>query len=546
MAKIPFFLLLLLGYLACESGTVRYYRSEDDFRRDISITEREIGWKPFLEVRYSPEGDVVSRAFYKRKGKLIQFETFAYDSLSGALVSKTVFDRDSTRIQTYLFGPGEPLSEKFIRFAFGVEKVRDFDDRFTAIEFDRRQRPKVTRFFDVDGFLYGVMKFSYDDRDNLRQEDWERMPGNRLIRRFLYGVDSESRIRDIWEYDSSRALVKHLPIDEQGRAPLFLVTFPRDSSFVNDPLLSYTLAEGLTEGRVIWEWEGGKEDAGSPHTATLAREEMERGEYQKLLLRQAPALVDSAVYTVRFNGTGESGYPALEVEIRHVTYDETPPVYTVDSPTAINVPELSFALHEDLFRAEILWVWERGRRDPRSPHVAVLSQDALRKGNYEYVSLLDQVDLQDGSVYTLFFQGTDLAGNTGPALSVSGVRFDTDPPEFVWVKPLDREHMNAPVVSYSLSEELASGRLIWKWQKGADDPQSPHTVLLTGSELKAGKHLYVLPRNAPGLVDGAVYDITVRGTDLAGNASDSLVITQVMYDRTLRLSPRFSLNRDWS
>lgn len=210
-----------------------------------------------------------------------------------------------------------------------------------------------------------------------------------------------------------------------------------------------------------------------------------------------------------------------------VSYDETPPIYEVDSAPVVNTPELSFTLHESLAEAEILWVWERGRKDRGSPHSVKLADEAVKRGRYEYVSLRDSVDLEDGTVYTLFFQGTDLAGNRGPAVSLSGIRFDTRRPEFTWVKPADGEYVNAPVVSFSVSEELAAGTLIWRRTGGREDPRSPHQVPLIGSELKPGEHRYILPRNAPELSDGAIYDVVVRGSDLAGNASDSLVISGV-------------------
>ncbi|MFQ6616315.1 MAG: hypothetical protein ACE5HZ_06045, partial [Fidelibacterota bacterium] len=532
MKSISLFVLSFLVLLTGQVDTVRFFRSEEDFRRNMEITERQIGWKPYLEVRYSRDGDVLSKASYRKKGVPIQFEWFQYDSITGVLTSKTVLDQDSTLLETYLFGPGEPMSEKFIRHVYGLKRVQDFDDRFTSIEYESGDRPKVYRFFDVNGFLYGAVKLSYDDQDRLRQEDWEGMPGHRLVRRLLYGYDSESRIRDIWEYDSARVLVMHLPIDEQGMASLFHVTSPRDSFFINQPVLSYSLVENLTEGRVVWEWERGKADPGSPRTLSLAEEEMQRGDYPRLLVREAPLLVDGAVYSVRFTGRGESGFPARELVFHHVTYDETPPTYEIDSSPVVNVPELSLTLHESLARAEILWVWERGRRDPNAPHVVELSGEAVEKGVHESVSFGDRVDLNDGTVYSVFFQGTDLAGNRGPAFQVSGIRYDTLRPEFVWVKPGAGEHVSAPVVSYSLSEELASGELVWEWREGIGDPQTPHTVPMVGSELKAGKHPYLLPRNAPELVDGAVYDVWVHGSDLAGNPSDSLVIAGVSFDQS--------------
>lgn len=525
-------ILMTASVLLGLEKNVKFYRSEQDFRRGVEISERELGRKAYLEVHYGDRGNVLSKLSFKRKNKLVQFEDFAYDSVSQALMVKSVYDADSTLLRQFLFGSGEPMSEKYIRYVYGVKKIGEFQDRFTGIEYAHGRRPTVYRFFDVDGFLYGIMNLSYDSNDRLRQEDWVAMPGERLMRRYLYSYHQDSGTTEIWEYDSTLTVVMHMTVGADGHARLLSVSFPTDSSSVNTAAVSYSLLDRLTEGKVIWEWAGGKPDGSVPHVAVFAGEDMTRGEHESVLLRNAPELVDSAFYNIRFTGRGELGFPSTEIVVQQVQFDTTPPVYSVSSRTSVNKPEMSFVLEEPLSSAEAIWVWERGERDPRAPHRVGLSAGFLTSGDHEEISFEEEAELNDGTVYTLQFGGKDAAGNLGPVILVPGIRFDSIPPELRWVKPDTGARISSSGVSYTFSEELAEGQLTWRQVSGTADTLSPHELPLSGTELRKGKHQYVLLRNAPKLVDGAVYELVIHGVDLAGNPSDTVTILNVTADLT--------------
>ncbi|MEE9166154.1 MAG: Ig-like domain-containing protein [Candidatus Neomarinimicrobiota bacterium] len=511
---------------------VRFYRSEEDFRRGIEVSRNRLGQSPFLEVVYDEFENVLFKRFYRKINSLTEFEEFTYDPETNSLMEKSVYTADSTLIRRFLFGPGEEMSERFIRYIYGVEQLKEFEDRFTAVDYVDGIHPIVYRFFDIDAFLYGLINLTHGSNEGLRQEDWLVMPGERLMRRYLYGHDSDNGTTEIWEYDSTDALVMNMTVGADGRAPLFTVSFPTDSSSTKSPEVAYSLINRLKEGRVIWEWESGKPDTMAPHTSNMVDAEMTRGVHESGRLRFSPNLVDSAIYRIRFEGVGELGYPAKEIEIQHVKFDTTAPYYTIRSEPFVNKPQVSFSLEEDLSSAEVMWIWERGERDARSPHSVGLSKGFLKEGEHAGVSFEEEIQLNNGTVYTVVFGGKDDAGNLGPVVSVRGVVYDSVPPQFTWVKPDTGAPVSSSGVSYVLNELLSGGEMVWRQVSGTVDPISPQVVSLNGGELKAGKHQYVLLQNAPKLVDGAIYELRIHGVDRAGNVSDTLFVSDVTYDLT--------------
>lgn len=455
---------------------------------------------------------MVGKYYFVRKNKLDRFERFDYDSAGSTLSQISVYGADSVLVTFTQFGAKEKMSEKFIRHTYGVRRIQDFDDRFTSIEYLAGGVPKVYRFFDVNHFLYGVIEMNYDENGQLRQEDWISMPADRVVKRYVKEYDQETGTTDVWEYDSTLTLINHMRVSADGKAPVISVVFPEDSLAVNSPTISYSLKEGLIGGAVSWEWIGGKADTLAPHVVPLTFEESARGEHPMVSPRNAPVLLDSAVYRVTFSGEGESGYRAADVVLNSVKYDTTPPDYTVDADLFVSRPRISYVLDESLAEAEVLWVWERGARDPDVPYIVGLSAGMLEKGEHAEVSFGDDVQLKEGTVYGILFQGKDIAGNPGSFLTVSGISYDTTAPRITWELPDSGASVNSTIVSYILSEDLGSAETVWRHVGGEPDSLAPHRVTLAGEEKHEGKHQYIQLAHARPSWTGL--SMTSRSTEL--------------------------------
>ncbi len=118
---------------------------------------------------------------------------------------------------------------------------------------------------------------------------------------------------------------------------------------------------------------------------------------------------------------------------------------------------------------------------------------------------------------------------------------DTTLPAFSSITPLASSSINsiATTFGYTLSETITSGTVIFTRSGGTADA-SGHTCTLVGSSLTTGAHTVDLTDStntnnctaAMTLVDGAIYDITLDGTDVAGNAASTSTVTGVTYDVT--------------
>jgi len=166
--------------------------------------------------------------------------------------------------------------------------------------------------------------------------------------------------------------------------------------------------------------------------------------------------------------------------------------------------------------------------------------------NYTIQAGQNKVNLGYQSTTALSLSGgtiQDAAGNDadttlaapGGASSLSGAKnldVDTTPPAFSSVAPADSSYQNTTKVSYTLSEDIASGSITWGRTGGTADPAEPHSQALTGSELSTGAHADITLTNDPSLVSGTVYNLTFAGQDAAGNAATNIVRTDVTFDDT--------------
>ena len=178
----------------------------------------------------------------------------------------------------------------------------------------------------------------------------------------------------------------------------------------------------------------------------------------------------------------------------------------------------------------MVWVWERGVRDENAPHIIGLSRGMLEAGEQDSVILGDDIQLAEGTVYKVLFQGKDIAGNSGPFLTIEDVVYDTTRPEIDWRSPDSGDFASSSVVGFVSSEDLMEAEIRWEHVGGIPDDGAPYTVELEDTELDGGEHLYESLANSPQLVDGAIYNITMDGKDLAGNVAVSLEIPNVVYD----------------
>ena len=310
---------------------------------------------------------------------------------------------------------------------------------------------------------------------------------------------------------------------------------PDGQSAVNHKRITYSISENLARGSVTWQWLRGAVDPNPVHSQELAGDELTAGRHADIDLTNPPSLVDGAYYTISFQGVDFAGHASNRATVENVYFDITAPVFTVTSPQSFDYiasPAVTYSLSETITDGTISFTRTAGSVDPGSPHVVVLGDTERLMDLHENVFQTNGPALVEGGVYTIRFQGRDRAGNEAQSIEIEGVIYDATPPVLTLTQPVDGEVVNHTLVSYSNNELLSSARFVWTRTGGNPDPSSPHIVPLSGFELGRGEFTRAALANSPRLVDGSVYRIQYFGRDPAGNVSDTIVVSDVLYDVT--------------
>ena len=112
-----------------------------------------------------------------------------------------------------------------------------------------------------------------------------------------------------------------------------------------------------------------------------------------------------------------------------------------------------------------------------------MTQNTFKKG-----LLSNQVDLQDGLVYDLIFNATDLAGNEVSTNIGTNIQYDISKPKFTQVTPITSARINTQLVKWTVDEDLSSGKYTWIHMGGSADPSAPHEYTLTPQILSKGTY----------------------------------------------------------
>ncbi|CAN7218444.1 Ig-like domain repeat protein [Acidovorax sp. LjRoot66] len=234
-----------------------------------------------------------------------------------------------------------------------------------------------------------------------------------------------------------------------------------------------------------------------------------------------------------------------------ITRDSTQPAWSGLQPASSgylkNGAMLDYQLSENAASASISFNRTGGSADPAT-HTCTLQGGALLSGAHSIAlgtganGCAANTALVEGAIYTLTFVATDVAGNVSTATTTTGVTYDTLSPAFTALSPASSGALKiGSTLGFSLSEPVASGRIVATRTSGPADAGSPHTCTLQGTALAAaaGARQVALTANTNGcaaalnLVDGAVYNFDFDATDTAGNSAATVQLTGITYDNTL-------------
>ncbi len=313
---------------------------------------------------------------------------------------------------------------------------------------------------------------------------------------------------------------------------LSLLSLP-DSMDINYLFISYDLSEILKEADITWERTGGAVDSKRIHKQSLLDEELLAGVHIKTHILNTPNLTDGSVYSISISGKDRAGNESNIPIVNDILFDITPPAITLSHPkerTYISTPSISFMISEKLQYGIITYLQDGGEIDTLSPQDFPLNLSIRQSGVHENIYEVDGPKLTEGAHYTISITGRDRAGNEAEVASVSGIIYDATPPILTIKTPDSTLAVNHNRISFTKSEDLESGNIVWTATAGLQDSNSPHIIKLINHELKKNPSSNIILRNVPVLNDGTIYSISFTGTDFAGNTSETVSMENVLYD----------------
>jgi len=318
------------------------------------------------------------------------------------------------------------------------------------------------------------------------------------------------------------------PPDLEIFSPLF-------EAKVNNTIVGFSIGERLQDLSIKW-----LDKHGAEQLIILPEKYYLPDKYNQVIVTEPPTLVSGQKYTIKLMGTDMAGNKA-ETQIENIEYDNTTPAFEMISPednSFQNNTNLAFNISESLKEGRIIWKAVGGKSDPLSPRNIELSPNELINGLSLPVDLTHQTQLQDGTIYQISIFGLDLAGNSGESLLANNFHFDISPPVIQLLSPDNNTYVNHDNASFSINENLKSGKITWQRIGGEIDPII-HVVELKGDMLKKGIHDTSGISDLP-LVSMVDYLIEITGVDLAGNTVSVPSPKSIHFDTT---PPTLTINK---
>ena len=322
-------------------------------------------------------------------------------------------------------------------------------------------------------------------------------------------------------------------VNFDNQPPIMSISRPLDSEQIKTTFVSYMSNELLESATVVFEQTSGTIDINSPHKIPLTGRQLTDGVHSDFDLGITSQLADGGRYSVSIEAVDKAGNPAKISPIKDVFFDILPPDLSLSAPTSgsiVNVTNITYATSEEIGKGKMIFNRTGGAEDPTSPHEINLTGNRLKQGDHYEESFNNDVELKDGSIYTIEFSGEDIAGNVAINVSVENITFDTSPPVIVINEPTANGFYNQVMLGYELNETLISGKIILERRGGANDPLSPHEIALSNDQLLSGKKSDFLINTHANLMSNTTYNISIEGQDMAGNMGKSLEITGVTFD----------------
>ncbi len=222
---MKFFLIFLqmvlavsFGQYAADIRLVRYYASEMDFIADNRLMATGRTGTAHLQVFFNDEKLPVLKEWVDKKGDTKKREILEYDT-SGNLYRRYELNMALSPINVTVYGEKEPWSIEFRKAISQKNSSLDYKGQISLFAVNLEAKIESVVFQTISGYLYGKINFYYNHLGFLVGEDWQILPEEKSIRRYIYTYDLISEKRELTEYgrngeEVSRVVLALAPEDK--------------------------------------------------------------------------------------------------------------------------------------------------------------------------------------------------------------------------------------------------------------------------------------------------------------------------------------------
>ncbi|MBT7424168.1 MAG: hypothetical protein HN782_08165, partial [Candidatus Marinimicrobia bacterium] len=406
--------------------------------------------------------------------------------------------------------------------------------------------PRFSSFYPSTGAFINKLDFGWDLSEDINSGSLTFISKDTLVielsegeknfgKREIETLINTSDLEDGFEYsisiqgeDFAGNISEVLTVDQINydiSPPNLAIVFPKSESFVNNLDVIYVVNEPLLIAQLVL-----IDDKGEKMFYDVRMDELNTG--YNTLKDYGINTKEGVPYDIIIDATDRANNDSSSDTVRNVMFDVTAPKLTIQSPSSnksINSSILSFEISEPIKIGTIVWQSVEGN-DPNSPHKRSILGEQLKGGEFQDFNFLSPPELLNGVYYNITIEGTDLAGNKSEDIMVQRLLYDTVPPQFVDLKPFEGDFIREPEISYTLTEDLATGKINFDYVGGANDPKTTHSITLAGSKKQNGVRGGKLPSSFISLVNGAIYNIRFEGVDAAGNSVPETIINNITFD----------------
>lgn len=229
-------LLLVFASTLCSqdlsTAFVKYYLTEKHFLADAPMLATERRGKAHLEVTFNEKKQPVLKRWLNNDQDLIKEEMFVYKA--EALQKRIFLDRERKTDKVIHYGELEPWSMEFRKFVRKDNSKFHFDDQQTEFTLQGGEEISDILFRTIDGHEYGQITLAYDHLGFLKEEIWRTLPGNKVVRKFIYSTDIMNHVQEIREYVGEDELISHVALSMATEDQLYLTPPPRTGNLLDE------------------------------------------------------------------------------------------------------------------------------------------------------------------------------------------------------------------------------------------------------------------------------------------------------------------------